>query len=67
MISKSGAFENLDNNKNLKNLLSLDFRDSKGISKLPIIQLILPYKISCNRVSLGIPLQSLLDLTDPCV
>ena len=26
-------------------------RDSKGISKLPLIQMILPYKISCNRVS----------------
>ena len=29
--------------------------DSKGISKLPQIQLILPYEISCIRVSLEIP------------
>ena len=31
-------------------------RDSKGISKLPQIQLILPYKIGCIRASLEIPL-----------
>ena len=34
-------------------------RDSNGISKLPLIQLILPYKISCIRVSFEIPLLSL--------
>ena len=34
-------------------------RDSKGISKLPKIQLILPYKISCIGVSSEIPLLSL--------
>ena len=31
-------------------------RDSKGISELPQIQLILPYKISCIRGSSEIPL-----------
>ena len=30
-----------------------------GISKLPLTQLILPYKFSCNKVSLEIPLLSL--------
>ena len=34
-------------------------RDSKGISELPLIQLTLPYKISCIRVSLEIPIISL--------
>ena len=34
-------------------------RDSKGISKLSLIQLILPNKISCNRGSSDIPLLSL--------
>ena len=34
-------------------------RDSKGISELPQIKLNLPYKISCIRVSLYIPLISL--------
>ena len=34
-------------------------RDSDGISKLPQIQLILPYTISCIRVSSEIPLLSL--------
>ena len=32
--------------------------DCKGISELPQIQLILPYKISCNIASLEIPLLS---------
>ena len=31
-------------------------RDSKGISKLPQIQLILPYKVSCIKGSSEIPL-----------
>ena len=34
-------------------------RDSNGISELSLIQLISPYKISCNRVSLEIPLLTL--------
>ena len=34
-------------------------RDSDGISKLPLIQLILPYKVGCIRGSLEIPLLSL--------
>ena len=34
-------------------------RDSNGISELALIQLILPYKISCIWVSLEIPLLSL--------
>ena len=42
-------------------------RDSKGISKLRLIQLILPYKISCIIVSLEIPLLSLTDLEAGCV
>ena len=33
--------------------------DSKRISKLSLIQLLLPFKISCIRVSLEIPLLSL--------
>ena len=40
-------------------ILTQKARDSKGISKLPQIQLILPYKISCIRGSLEIPLLSL--------
>ena len=40
---------------------TLTARDtSNGISKLPEMQLILPYKISCNRASSEIPLISLL-------
>ena len=35
-------------------------RDSNGISKLTLIQLILPYKISCIRGSSEIPLLSLI-------
>ena len=34
-------------------------RDSKGISKLPLIQLVLPYKISCTKGSLEVPRFSL--------
>ena len=34
-------------------------RDCNGISELPLIQLILPYKFSCNKVILEIPLLSL--------
>ena len=34
-------------------------RDCNGISELPLIQLILPYKFSCILVSLEIPWQSL--------
>ena len=37
-------------------------RDSDGISKLTEIQLILPYKVSCIRCSLEIPLLSLLKI-----
>ena len=40
-------------------LLSAQSRDSKGISKLPQILLILPYKISCSKGSSEIPLISL--------
>ena len=36
-----------------------EIRDSNGISKLPLIQLILPYKISCIKGSSAIPLLSL--------
>ena len=34
-------------------------RDSRGISKLPLKQLILPYKIICLKASSEIPLLSL--------
>ena len=37
-----------------------EIRDCKGISKLPLIQLISPYKINWIIVSLEIPLQSLM-------
>ena len=40
-------------------LLSAQSRDSKGISKLPQIQLTLPYEISFNNCSSDIPLISL--------
>ena len=40
-------------------------RDCIGISELPLIQLISPYKISCIRVSLEIPLLSLAYLSTP--
>ena len=44
-------------------ILFPDFRDIKGISKLPRILLILPYKISCINGSSEIPLISLPDLS----
>ena len=37
----------------------IKLRDSYGISRLPRIQLILPYKVGCIRGSLDIPLLSL--------
>ena len=40
-------------------------RDCYGISELPTIQLILPYKISCIKVSSEIPLLSLLWRLEP--
>ena len=40
--------------------ISKETKTSYGISKLSLIQLILPYEISCIRDSLEIPLLSLL-------
>ena len=41
-------------------VLMTQIRDSIGISKLTLLQLILPNKISCNVASLKIPLQFLM-------
>ena len=43
----------------LRSVMRDKIRDSEGISKLTIMQLILPYKISCIRGSSDIPLLSL--------
>ena len=42
-----------------RSVIGTDNRDSKGISKLPLKQVISPLKVSCNRASLEIPLLSL--------
>ena len=58
-ISNTASYQDNTYNVGLTRRNLAMIRDSNGISKLPQIQLILPYKISCIKGSSDIPLKSL--------